>query len=331
MTFSDLASELVGTLPGLSPFLAETHIRNAWRDVCNARLWSFLWKEVGIPLPTQITAGTVTTTLYSTTVTCDAAASAALLPYVTGTPLLTEMQIRTQGQSLYTIAAVDATAPAALVLTLDRIFVGPAVGAGQSYQVYRAYLLAPAADFLRWESLDDFQNGYAITGDRLNRGRMEFDRRDPQRQSQGQAYFLGENKGQVASSPVWELWPHPTDGQVFIGTYRGKGTDPDFSSATDGPPPIIPDTLITTRAYGWYSYQWAQANKGAFPRFAKTDFVTLIQDTKNQYIRQLLDVKRIDDEQALQTVFSRGRQRNGASGLMGPADAKYWQSHPITW
>lgn len=331
MSFSDLASQLVGELPGLSPFLAETHIKQAWLDVCKARLWSFLMVDGAVVLPVQITAGTVTTTLNSPTVLCDAAASAALLPYVAGVPLLTQLQIRTQGQSIYSISSVDSTVPTALVLTLSADFVGPTAAAGQSYQVYRCYITAPSADFLRWESFDDFQNGYAITGDRISRSRMEFDRRDPQRQSEGQAYFLGENRGQLTASVFWEFWPHPTNGQVFIATYRSKGSAPDFSDPASTPPPIIPDSLILTRAFGWYSYRWAQANRGAFPRYARYDFQGLTSNAVNQYNREMLDVKRIDDEQALQTVYNRGRGGRGNGGLLGPADAKYWQSHPITW
>ncbi len=327
MGYSDQASELVGTLPGLSPFLAETYITKAWRDVCNSRLWSFLMVEGAIVLPAQITAGSVTVTQFGTTVTCNAAATTALTPYLAGTPLLTQMQFRANGGSIYNILVASGSP---LVLTLDRPFVELG-GAGLQYQVYRCYITAPSSDFLRWESLDDFQFGYAITGDRLSRSRMEFDRRDPQRQSVGQAYFLGENKGQTASTPFWELWPGPTSGQTFIATYRSKGLAPDFSTPSSAQPPIIPDQLIGFRALGWYGYQWAQANRGAFPRYAKYNFEGLIKDTQAMYSRLLLDIKRIDDEQALQTVYSRGRGGRSGSGLTGPADARYWQSHPITW
>lgn len=331
MSYATMVARLSGELPGLSPLLAQQHLTQAWRDVCNARLWSFLMVEGAISLPTQITAGSVSVTQFAdpALVTCTAAASAALTPYIAGTPLLTQMQFRAQGGSIYNITAVDSSTPTALVLTLDRVFVETG-GAGLSYQVYRCYIQAPGSDFLRWESLDDFQNGYAILKDRLSQSRMIFDRMDPQRQSQGQAFNLGENKGQLTSTPFWELWPHPTNGQTFIATYRSSGQDPNYSSATDGPPPIIPEALIEIRARGWYTYPWANVNKANYPAFARTDFPTAIRDAKSQYDRQLLDVKRIDDEQSLQTVYSRGRGRRGRP-LAGPIDAKYWQSHPITW
>lgn len=330
MPYSNMVATLAGELPGLSPLLAEQHLTKAWRDVCNARLWSFLLLEGGIPLPAQIVAGSVTYVQYALTVTLNAAASAAVIPYLPGgTPLLTQMQIRFNGGSLYNITGVNSAVPGARVLTLDRAIVEPG-GAGIGYQVYRCYIQAPGTDFLRWESLNDFQNGYAILRERLTSSRSEFDQRDPQRQSQGQAFYLGENRGQIAGTPFWELWPHPTSGQIFIATYRSSGKDPDYTSATDAPPPIIPESLIETRARGWYTYPWASLNKANHPAFAKTDFPSLIRDTVGQYNRQLLDVKRVDDEQGLQTVYNRGRGRAGRP-VRGPVDAKYWQSHPITW
>lgn len=333
MPFVDIAAKLSGDIPGLSPLQAESIVTAAWKDVCNARLWSFLMVDGAVVLPGQVTAGTVTFTQYASPflVTLDAAASAAVTPFLSGNgPQLTQMQIRFNGGSLYSILSVNSAVPTARVLTLDRMVVEPG-GSGIGYQIYRAYITAPASNFLRWESFNDFQNGYAIVKDRLSRSRMEFDARDPQRMSQGQAFFLGENKGVTTSAVFWEFWPHPTDGQIFIATYRSSGFDPDYTSATSAPAPIIPDSLVETRAKGWYAYQWAHANKGNFAALAKTDWVSLITDAKNQYTRQLLDVKRIDDEQAPQTVFNRGRGRSNINGLMGPADAAYWQSHPITW
>lgn len=330
MSYLDLAATLVGELPGLSPFLAENYITNAVRDVFKERLWSFLIKETAYTLPAQITAGTVTYTQFQTTVTLNAAASAAVTPYIAGTPLLTQMQIRFNGLSLYNITAVNTAAPTALVLTVDRA-IQETGGTGIAYQVYRCYITAPSSDFLRWESFDDFQHGYAIFGDRLEMARRDFDRRDPQRQSQGQSFYVGENKGVVTSTPLYELWPHPTNGQTFTVTYRGKGLAPDFSSATDAQPPMIPDSLILIRAKGWYAYPWANVNKGAFPRFVRTDWLASIVDAKRQYVIDLNGIKNQDDEQALQRVYSRGRGSRSRPGLPGPADAKYWQSHPITW
>ena len=54
------------------------------------------------------------------TIVCDANASPVLYPYIMGTPLLTQMQIRTQGNALYNIVGTAGTS-AALILTLDNV------------------------------------------------------------------------------------------------------------------------------------------------------------------------------------------------------------------
>jgi hypothetical protein len=330
-SFLDLAAELAGTLPGLSPILSETYVARAWEDVCAARLWSFLSRDAAIPLPTQVIGGTFTATQFGTTLTADATATAALTPLLTATPPLVGRQIRLQGRSLYTIT-IAAGSP--LVLTLDRVY-QEASGAGQAYQVYQAYIPVPAPDFLRWTTLDDYQNGYAITGDRLMRSRTEFDRRDPQRQSQGLTYFLGQFKSTAGLVPKWEFWPHPTSGQIFIAAYQSKGTTPDYTDETSALPETLPSGLVMIRALGWHAYPWVQANRGGFPRYAKTDFLSLITDAKAQYHRLLVDAKRVDDEQALQTVYNRGVQGRGRRGFTsdvgGPADAAWWQRHGVFW
>ncbi len=330
-SFLDLAAELAGTLPGLSPILCESYIARAWEEICAARLWSFLSRETAIPLPVQVIAGTVTATQFTTAITCNAAATAALTPLLTATPPLVGRQIRLQGQSLYTITLAAGNP---LVLTLDRVY-QEASGAGQAYQVYQACIGTPASDFLRWTSLDDYQNGYAIWGDRLTRSRIEFDRRDPQRQSQGLTYLLGQFKSTAGLVPKWEFWPHPTSGQTFIAQYQSKGTAPDYTDEASALPDTLPSGLVMIRALGWHAYPWIQANRGGFPRYAKVDFLSLITDAKNQYHRLLIDAKRVDDEQALQTVYNRGVQGRGRRGFPsdvgGPADAAFWQRHGVFW
>ena len=328
MAYLDLTNELAGTIPGLSSILSATFVNRAWRAIRDERLWSFLVGTGTVVCPAQLTAGTVTVTQFSTTVTFDVAATAALVPFTVlgATPPLTALQFRVNGQSLYRILAITATSPH-LIVTIDQPF-REGSGAGQRYQVYRAYVQAPVADFLKWSSLDDFQNGYAITKDRLSYSRAVFDRRDPQRQSQGLAYYLGEYQTDpVTGLPIWELWPHSVQGQTFVVEFRRQG--PTFLLPGDVAPPIIPDTLIMERAQGWHGYPWAQANRGRFPQLGKTDFVELKLSAQKDYMRDLLIAKRQDDEIALQRVYNRGRLGSGGRQLAGPADARYWQSHPI--
>lgn len=320
MSYQTLVSELTGSLPGLPFPLAGIHINRAWDDIRRERIWSFLIGETAYTFPVQITTGTVTVVQFATAVTLDAAATVALTGLTN--PALASRQFRVNGGQLYNIVNLVGS-----TLTLDRA-VQESSGAGQPYQVYQCYIQPPSTDFLRWDSFDDFQNGYTITKGRLSVTRADFDLRDPQRQSQGLAYFVGQYKSDAAGGPIYEMWPHPVQGQSFNVTYRRQGVA--FTTPASAQPLVISDTLLVLRALVFHAYPWAEANKGNFPALARTNFLALIRDRRAEYITELGKIKRQDDEILLQRVYNRGR-RMRANELPGPADAKYWQSHPIVW
>lgn len=358
MAYIDLYSRLAGTLPGLSPSLCRTFINNALQRIYAAKLWSFLVADAAIVCPSAISAGTVSIAQYSNTVTLNAAASAAVTPFIAGTPLLTQLQIRFMSiagpstSGIYNILAVNTTAPTALVLTLDRV-VMEATSATAQYLVYRAYIIPPVSDFLAWTSLVDQQNGFTISGDKLTFTSTYFDVCDPQRQALGLSYYCGSYLGNQQTSgptstpqstlnygqPVYELWPHSTQGQVFYARYRRRGAT--FVSPFDLQPPGIPDDLILWVALHHYGYPHAQANLALFPTYAKTNWTALYQEsrvtiygTKGGPRGALQDAKLQDDEQALQSFWNRGRQGlkgRWSNGTPFPIDSNYIQAHPITW
>lgn len=339
MSFQSLSAELTGLLSGLSPFLADSYINRAYRDVLNARLWSFLQEDAGIFCPTQVTTGTVSVTQFSATVTCDADASAALLAIALPAPLdLTALQIRFGGAGansqvgqVYSISAYDETDPTALVLTLDRVVMS-ATNATASYQCYRCYITPTVDDFLKWQSVVDMINAWPL---KLNFMSQFFDQRDPQRTAQGLAYYVGAYHGsnETEVKPKYELWPHPTSGQQFYARYRRRGAE--FVEPTDIQPDLIGDGLIVSRAMAYYALPWAAANVGRFPALKGTNWIERILDEKKNYQTLLLDLKRIDDEQQLSSVFARGHGlRHGTRGFKGmtnfPIDSNFMQSHLVT-
>lgn len=354
MAFLDLIAELTGSLPGYSPLLAQKHINRALVDVYNKRNWSFLVTDGVVVCPTQIVAGTVAVIQYTNTVTLDAAGSAAVASQITigAVPGLDNMQIRfgnapTSGQ-VYSITAFDATNPAAVILTLDRVVV-EVTNASNAFQIYRCLITPPITDFKRWDSIVDVANAIAITGDRLRMTSAQLDRRDPQRSAQGLAYFLaswgGNRIGDITtgatipssannvSTPIYELWPHPTSGQTFYVRIRRYGEQ--LLQPTDELPSQIPDTLVLTRALGWYAYPFAKANVANFPTFKSADWTTLIATAYKQFTELLIDAKRNDNEQELQDVWSRGHglRQNRPYGRFGdlgfPIDSDFLQSHLI--
>lgn len=354
MSFLDLTAELTGVLPGISPLLSRKFINRAWLKIQSERLWSFLTVDGVVICPGQITAGTASITQYSATVTLDATASAALLTQANATtePGLTNMAIRFGATSpaagqIYSISEADVTNPAAIVLTLDRMCV-EATDTAAGYQCYRPYIVPPYSDFLKWESLTDMANAFSITNDRLNRTSKEFDRKDPQRQAQGLAYFLGNYLGSYIPDPVsgtvvpnpnveygsntYELWPHPTQGQTFYAKFRRSGTG--FTQPGDTQPSVIPDELIMHRALGWYAYPFAQANVSNFPTFKGANWPSLILQSRAAYTETLTDTKRQDEEAAPQNIFARGHGlRVGTGDFKGisdyPIDSNYLQAHLV--
>jgi hypothetical protein len=237
---------------------------------------------------------------------------------------------------------VDASTPTALVITLDRIVV-ESTSATAGYQCYRAYIVPPLADFLKWESVVDMTNGWALRMDFTSAG---FDTRDPQRQAQGMAYYVGAyagnrvsdpitgatapNPNQDAGTPNYELWPHPTSGQTFYTRMRRRGAD--FVQPTDDLPAQVPASLVISRALGWYAYPFAMANVGHYPQFRGVNWVQAINAAKSAYNEQLLDTRRNDNEQSLQDVWNRGHGlRRGRGGFKGmnqfPIDSNFMQSH----
>lgn len=334
MAFADLSSELTGNLPGLSPFLADTYINRAWEKIRRARLWSFLIADDTIVCPAQITSGSFAITQYSDQVTADATASAAIsaLNSVILPPEFLQLRFQAPSQTsqIYRILEVDDSVPTALVYTLDRVVV-EATDAASDYICYRPYVQAPSEDFLTWISIDDMTNGIAIQGPGTTLSSGQFDRRDPQRQAFGQALYCGFFQNNSANIPLFEFWPGPTMGQNFHVTYRRRGTA--FSVATDAQPANIPDSLIIQCALAFYAYPFAAANVGHFPSFRPANWAYLIADSKRIYQQELIDAKRNDDEVALQTVYNRGHGLTNRGGVSQPgvADAKFWQSHPVTW
>jgi len=328
VAYADLSAQLAGTIPGLSPILAATYVKQAWRDIRNVRAWSFKTGVATLVCPRQVTTGTVAFTQYTSSVTFSAAATTALTPFIAGTPLLTSLQIRFSLGPLYRILAITQNSP--LIVTLDRPIQEATATLG-TYTVYRAYVAPPVTDFQRWESFADTANQLDLKGPRLTRTSLEFDSRDPGRVNFGWASYLGSFVADAAGTILYELWPHPVDGQTFQVTFKRLGVE--FSAPGDTQPLLIPDALISTRALGWYGYPWAQANKARIPDLRNTDFLTLIGLTRKQYQDDLVPVKMQDDELMLQSVYNRGHFVRGLRRSMDPplGDAAYWQSHPIYW
>jgi hypothetical protein len=172
---------------------------------------------------------------------------------------------------------------------------------------------------------------------------VQFDRVDPQRTAQGDAYYCGyfraagpygnantPDPNVEQGSPIYELWPHPTSGRAFYVRFIQHGWE--LFQPTDALPPLIDEAIVLQRAYGWHAYPFAMANVGNFPSMKGVNWPFLINDAKNEYKRLLMDAKKDDDAQGLQSIWNRGHGlRPGTGTLPFPVDAQFIQQHLLNF
>jgi hypothetical protein len=294
MSWNTMSLELSGQVPVPYPF-CKTLVQRAYKDVQGRYIWSFLWGLWPIYTPAPISAGTFTTTLGSNEVTADANASAA----ITGLPEffpVTVRQFRVGQGTIYNIIAADYTVPTAVVLTLDKIYVDPTVGAGQVYSILGVYYNAPVSDFLWWESITDPQSGYTF---KTTLTREYVDRVDPQRFQAGWPigvipYQVNPWAGNFYGYPMYEIWPAPLNGYTYVGSGFRKGTG--FSAVTDEVNPALGEDVVIELAKA-YAYEWCEANRDKVPAAsAKADFRYLIGKARKAYGELIDDYIRQDAE-----------------------------------
>lgn len=315
-TLQDYAAELVGMVPRLDILKARQLINRAWREIRDARPWSFLLSETAILIPEMIQVGTVATTQFSNQVIASGTSKTALDAVGMDIPLATR-QFRVSGGPLYNITAYNSGTGA---ITLDRNY-GEGTVAASAYQIYKCFYETPA-DFKRWVSIMDPINSFQL---RLNIMKEEIDRRDPQRTSQGQAYYVSSYKTKIVGSdtvPVYELWPSPTIEQSLIGLYLKRGED--LSATVSLPNQISPELLIQKALE--FACQWAMINAGLHIELTGVDWKYISNMAMLKYKELLQQAKVTDDDIFLQQyVLANGQ------GVYPPVDAKFMQSHDVSW
>lgn len=322
MAFSDYWSEVVGTVPRVDPRAAQKYVNRAWRNIREARLWSWLTTEGVLVAPQIITSGTVTTTQFSPTVSLDSVANAALKNLQN--PVITQRQFRLgSGGRIYNISAYD---PNLAQLTLDGFYM-EASAAGQQYQVYRCYY-TPAdlngntiTDFQTFEVMLNTAQGYAIVGENLRKKKAEIDARDPQRGAFDNAYQVASYKVDSNGNPMYELWPHPTVQAPYLFLARRRGLD---LSSTQDIPATLSSSLVVTRSL-FYAYDWAIVNAGRFPELKGVDWQLAKAENQRTYDKMLIDARRHDDEIFTDSYVTQWRDYM----QMPPVDSNFMQSHDL--
>lgn len=325
-----MMSELRGSVPKLPFAFTKTLINRAYGTIRNANLWSFQLFESSWISPPPVSAGTVTTTQGSPTLTFDATALAALLASQAANTYspITVRQFRIGAGGIYNLIAMNFGTG---VATLDRNYADTPSGAGQSYTVYQVYYTPPYADHLTWKSV---RNPVMFLDLNLNMTRAEVDAIDPQRSwyqfPSAVVPFGVDTRGAGTSTPsatlgypLYELWGQATTPFAYqcYGIRRG----PDLSLPTDTLPFAIPEHLVLAKARR-YAYEWAEANKDMSPRSQGPDFRFLMAQADDEYKKTLTQYRRQDKElcdnwfsqRAVPWGLGRFGYYNTIAGVAGP-------------
>lgn len=306
-TFRQLYNRLMGDVSGLDLFKAKDCINYAWRDIREARRWSFLSAEASIDIPAQVTTGTAAVTQFSDLVVPDAAAKAVWDVLGMNIPL-TSRQFRIGDGPLYQIIAYDDSGAGSM--QLERSYKED-TDATAAYSIYRAYFTMPA-DFLTFTDVKDIQNGRSLNTD-LSRQDLD-DMRDPQRQSYGDPYYIAACGADSSGEPVFELWPHLLTAKSLVVRYERAGAD--FASDAESLPAIIPESLLMAKALV-YACQWAAMNK---PKDAPWGQLAVGHDA---LFRDQLQKVKILDEETWPIAITYAPEYTQRSG----GDARWRQSH----
>lgn len=328
-TYLGYWNELLGWVPGLPAPIAQTLVNRAWRDIQDARPWTFLLGEGILQAPGLASAGTVELTQFDDEVVGDATAAASWLTLAN--PVITQRQFRVgSGGAIYSITAFDGVD----TLTLDRPYQEDSAPDSE-YSIYRCYYPAQDGsglaidDFLRWVSVYDPYFGYSL---QLHKTRQWVDLRDPVRGALGQPYYIANFKTDPDNNnqPVFELWPHPTTQRSYITIYQKRATL--FEEDDDALPPQIPSELLLAKAR-INAYEWAEANKMSSPALQKTNWLALLSrltqiasGVSDSYPSLLRDAKRTDEETYQQNFILQRR-----NGPYDGVSANFAQSHDMSW
>lgn len=116
-------------------------------------------------------------------------------------------------------------------LVLDRPWMEPTTGPGQPFVIYQVYFVAPAKDFRKFISIQDFTNDQPIDFWSKTQADLAFD--DPQRQDFSIPLYAvpaGFDHRQGSATygwPRYELWPHQANYCPYALNYRRRGKLPE--------------------------------------------------------------------------------------------------------
>lgn len=292
MSMKTMIAEMRGVVPGYSALLARIHLHEAWDDIRNLRGWFFQLGQGGLTTPSAISAGTVTVTFGSPSVTLDSTAAAAVI--ANGTQygsLITQRQFRVGASTIYSIIAFDNVN----TLTLDRPWTDLTSGVGHGYTIYQCYYPTPVKNFYAWEGMWDVTNVQWINTDPSKSERQRINRADPQRQifAPPGTLLAAFSDSRLNSSTLgymlYELYPQPISAYCYQTWYSWGGPDV-YADADEVPYPMNESTLKSLARVK--AYEWAEANKDeSNPRGRSANYQFLMGEASATHAKALHEIQ----------------------------------------
>ena len=187
-----------------------------------------------------------------------------------------------------------------ILLTLDRVWLEPTSGGGQSYMIYQAYFVAPVQNFRKFIEIRDTTDAQPI--DFWSMTQAELAIRDPQRTCFSDPDFCvpaGVDTRPGTSTPNWpmfELWPQQLSYEPYSFSYRSQGPLPhsqqDFLSFVL-PYPLTEGVVEWKTRENLYQYKEAQKDKSE-ARGSGANWPILAQMAAKQYVSRLDKIIAID-------------------------------------
>ena len=302
-------------VPGLADTYARVLLNEALHHIEDEQYWSFQLQENGWLTPGLLfnsgpgsgpgqSAGTITATPFSNIIQADATAAAAWQAY-SGSPLLTQFQIRSPYYSLYNIIGFGTGNGSGYgtggygaggygqgnvgftYFVIDRPWMEPG-GSNLSYMVYQSYFAVPVPDFRRFIAARDTTNNAPMNF--WSKTQKDLAVEDPERTIFDQPnYFVPYETDQRPGSStlgymLYELWPHPLSVLPYTFGYLRRG--PSLVNPSDTVPFPITEEMTLWQAKA-SAYLFKEAQKGEeVARGSGADYKFLSQFCSARYMEK---------------------------------------------
>lgn len=287
MALRDMIGDMMGRIPKLSAQLARTLLNEALAKIYDESDWSFNLVEGGWKTQNLVSAGTITATTGSNSITGDLRAATAWDGV--GLPI-TQMQIRLPSFALYSVIGYSNP-----TLTLERPWEEPG-GTGLTYWMYQAYYATSVPDVKRWLSIRDFSNAGDLDFSSYRQSDMA--QLDPQRTIFQNPTCVVPYKTDTRPGSatygymLYELYPHPIVSLPYALYFVRRGAP--LVSPGDTVSYPLTEECVRARAR-MLAYEWKESQMGQEThRGSQANYQFLMQAAEALYQERIKDCRKVD-------------------------------------